>query len=254
MEEIEDKLKSLENFITNNSDSNKSREETIDCFNNENKEIYTSGEIVNFQDNNKNDKSLISALIDNNTITAIEIAKKQYENLENQKNIANKMSKVVNRKTNADIDTANLKVEKQEKNNKVKKQEIKNELLKLKNEKIYMQREQMHQLKMQKTRHRLEKYGELLTRHCQKKVKDKDGKWQYQVDSNGKPLINAPNGFTLFWLIILDSIVQFLNLGAEVISKTNKVVLKSLGIIFIILLLLVPPFRDWLLSLIGVKF
>ena len=48
-------------------------------------------------------------------------------------------------------------------------------------------------------------------------------------------------------------IVQFLNLGAEVIGKTNKVVFKSLGIIFIILLLFVPPFRNWLLGLIGIN-
>lgn len=197
------------------------------------------------------DNKLVTALINNDT--AIDMARKQYEDLKNQKNIANKMSKVVNRKTNADIDTANLKVEEQEKDNKVKKQEIKNELLKLHNDKVYMQREQKHRLKMQTFQHRKEKYGELLTRHCQKKVKNKDGKWEYLTDENGKPLINMPNGFTLFWLIVLDSIVQFLNLGAEVIGKTNKVVFKSLGIIFIILLLFVPPFRNWLLGLIGIN-
>ena len=197
------------------------------------------------------DNKLVTALMNNDT--AIDMARKQYEDLKNQKNIANKMNKVVNRKTNADIDTANLKVEEQEKDNKVKKQEIKNELLKLHNDKVYMQREQKHRLKMQTFQHRKEKYGELLIRHCQKKVKNKDGKWEYLTDENGKPVINMPNGFTLFWLIVLDSIVQFLNLGAEVIGKTNKVVFKSLGIIFIILLLFVPPFRNWLLGLIGIN-
>lgn len=196
------------------------------------------------------DSKLVTALINNDT--AIDMAKKQYEALKNQKNIASKMSKVVNRKTNADIDTANIKVEEQEKDNRVKKQQIKNELLKLHNDKVYMQREQKHRLKMQKFAQRKEKYGELLTRHCQKRQKNKDGKWEYLTDENGKPIINMPNGFVLFWLIVLDSIVQFLNLGAEIIGKTNKVVFKSLFIIFIILLLFVAPFRTWLLGLIGI--
>lgn len=197
------------------------------------------------------ESNLVSALINNDT--AIDMAKRQYEDLKNQKNIANKMGKVVNRKTNADIDTANIKVEEQEKNNKVKKQKIKNELLKLHNDKVFMIREQKHRLKMQKFQQRKEKYGELLTRHCQKKRKNKEGKWEYITGEDGKPEINMPNGFTLFWLIVLDSIVQFLNLGAEVIGKTNKVVFKSIGIIFILLLLLVAPFRSWLLGLIGIS-
>lgn len=196
------------------------------------------------------DNKLVTALMNNDT--AIDMARKQYEDLKNQKNIANKMNKVVNRKTNADIDAANIKVEEQEKDNRVKKQQIKNELLKLHNDKVYMQREQKHRLKMQKFAQRKEKYGELLTRHCQKRQKNKDGKWEYLTDENGKPIINMPNGFVLFWLIVLDSIVQFLNLGAEIIGKTNKVVFKSLFIIFIILLLFVAQFRTWLLGLIGI--
>lgn len=199
----------------------------------------------------ESENSLVSALMNNNE--AIKIAKQQYEDLRNQKDIANKMSKVVNRKTNADIDTAKIKVEEQEKDNKVKKQKIKNELLKLHNDKVFLEKEQKHRLKMQKKQQRIEKYGELLTRHCQKKRKNKEGKWEYIVDENGKPDINMPNAFTLFWLIVLDSIVQFLNLGAEVIGKTNKVVFKSLGIVFIVLLLFVAPFRNWLLGLIGIK-
>lgn len=43
------------------------------------------------------DSKLVTALINNDT--AIDMAKKQYEALKNQKNIASKMSKVVNRKT-----------------------------------------------------------------------------------------------------------------------------------------------------------
>ena len=221
-------------------------------------EIEREKAIVIQEDNNavsevipEQENQLVSALMNNDT--AIEMAKKQYEDLRNQKNIANKMSNVVKRKTNADIDTANLKVEEQEKDNKVKKQEIKNELLKLHNDKVYMQREQKHRLKMQKFEHRRQKYGELLTRHCQKKIKNKEGKWEYQKKKKGRPVINMPNGFTLFWLIVLDSIVQFLNLGAEVIGKTNKVVFKAMGIIFIILLLFVAPFRSWLLGLIGIN-
>ena len=197
------------------------------------------------------DNQLVAALINNET--AIEMAREQYQDLKNQKNIAGKMSKVVTRKTNADITTANLKVEEQEKDNKVRKQEIKNALLKLHNDKVYLQNEQKHRIKMQKFQQRKEKYGELLTRHCQRKRKNKEGKWEYVTDETGKPLINMPSGFVLFWLILLDSIVQFLNLGAEVVGKTNKVVFKSLGIIFFILILVVPPFRSWLFGLVGIN-
>ena len=72
-------------------------------------------EITTIQDDN----ALVNALVNNET--AVDIAKQKYQDQKNQKNIANKMGKVVNRKTNADIETANIKVEEQEKNNRVKK-------------------------------------------------------------------------------------------------------------------------------------
>ena len=103
------------------------------------------------------DNQLVAALINNET--AIEMAREQYQDLKNQKNIAGKMSKVVTRKTNADITTANLKVEEQEKDNKVRKQEIKNALLKLHNDKVYLQNEQKHRIKMQKFQQRKETLG-----------------------------------------------------------------------------------------------
>ena len=194
--------------------------------------------------------ALVTALVNNNS--AIDIARKKYEEQKNQKGIANKMGKVVNRKTNADIDTANLKVEEQEKANKVKRQEIKNELLKLKNEKIYLKKEQKHRLEMQRARHIREKYEDLLLRTCRKKQKGEDNKWHYVDDKDGNPVINIPGRIRFFFIRLFDGIVSGLNQIAEIFGALNKGVLKGGLIIFILLLLFVAPFRTWLLGLIGI--
>ena len=199
----------------------------------------------------ESENKLVTALINNDT--AIEMAKKQYEDLRNQKNIADKMSRVVNRKTNADIDTANIKVEEQEKDNKVKKQQIKNELLKLKNDRIYLVKEQKHRLEMQRAKQLREKYEDLLLRTCRKKQKGEDKKWHYVNDENGKPIINVPGKIRFFFIRLFDGIVSGLNQIAEILGAINKSVLKGSLIVLILLLLLVPPFREWLLGLIGIN-
>lgn len=197
------------------------------------------------------ENQLVASLLNNDT--AIEMAKKQYEDLRNQKNIADKMSKVVNRKTNADIATANIKVEEQEKNNRVKKQEIKNELLKLKNDKIYMLKEHKHRLEMQRAKQLREKYEDLLLRTCRKKQKGEDKKWHFVDDENGKPIINVPGKIRFFFIRLFDGIVSGLNQIAEIFGALNKGVLKGSLLIFILLLVLVPPFRSWLFGLIGIS-
>ena len=197
------------------------------------------------------DNKLVNALMNNDT--AIEMARKQYEDLRNQKNIADKMNKVVNRKTNADIDTANLKVEEQEKDNKVRKQKIKNELLKLHNDKVYLKKEQKHRLEMQRASQLREKYEDLLLRTCRKKQKGEDKKWHYVDDENGKPIINVPGKIRFFFIRLFDGIVSGLNQISDIFGAINKGVLKGSLIILILLLLLVPPFREWLLGLIGIN-
>lgn len=197
----------------------------------------------------ENDNKLVDALVNNET--AISIAKKQYEDLANQKQIAKKMGNVVNRKTNADIETADLLVKEQEVSNKVKKAEQRNKLLQLKNERTYLKREQKHRLQMQREKQLREKYGDLLLRTCRKKQKDENGKSVFVNDKNGDPIINVPSPFAFFWIRLWDSVISTLNQTADIFGALNKNVLKGGIFLIIMLLVFVPPFRSWIFGLIN---
>ena len=197
------------------------------------------------------DNEFVQAMTNNEV--AIQMARDGYNDIKNQKNIAKGIKKVAIDNTKTDIETAKIKVEDKKKNNKVKRQEMKNELYKLKQDKIYLEKESKHKLAMQRFNQRKEKYGDLLLRHCRKKVKNAEGKWEYQVDDNGDAIINMPNGFVLFWLIVFDSIVMFLNQTAEIFGSLNKIVFKVFWIILILIVLFIPPVRQWLFGLIGLN-
>lgn len=197
------------------------------------------------------DNEFVQAMTNNEI--AIQMARDGYNDIKNQKNIAKGIKKVAIDNTKTDIESAKIKVEDKKKNNKVKRQEIKNELYKLKQDKIYLEKESKHKLAMQRFNQRKEKYGDLLLRHCRKKVKNAEGKWEYQVDEKGDAIINMPNGFVLFWLIVFDSIVMFLNQTADIFGSLNKIVFKVFWIILIVVVLFIPPVREWLFGLIGLN-
>lgn len=197
------------------------------------------------------DNKLVSEILSNDT--ALEIAKTKFEDIKNQKHLATKMGKVVNKKADTDIETADLKVEQQRLANKVEKARQKNELLKCKADRKYLIKESKHKLNMQKFAHRKEKYADLLLRHCRKRVKNAEGKWEYQTDNEGNAIINMPNAFTLFWLIVFDSIVMFLNQTADIFGGLNKIVFKVFWWALILVILLVPPVRQSLFGLIGIN-
>ena len=196
--------------------------------------------------------SLVNEIMSNET--ALEMAKQKFEETKNQKNLAKSMGKVVNKKAHTDIESADLKVEQQRLANKVEKARQKNELLQCKENRKYLIKESKHKLAMQKFKQRKEKYSDLLLRHCRKKVKNSEGKWEYQTDKNGDAIINMPNTFVLFFLIVFDSLVMFLNQTADVFSGLNKIVFKIFWIIVICLILFVPPIREWLFGLVGINF
>lgn len=198
----------------------------------------------------RQENTLVNALVNNET--AIDIAKEQYKDLKNQKQIAKKMGNVVNKKTNADIETADLLVKDQIVGNKVKKAEQRNRLLELHNERVRLKKEQKHQLEMQRARHIREKHEDLLLRTCRKKQRGEDGKMHFVNDEYGKPIVNIPSKFSFFWIRFWDSIVSTLNQTAEIFGAINKNVIKGGFIILICLILFVPPIRIWLLGLIGI--
>jgi hypothetical protein len=189
-------------------------------------------------------KDIVSEIADNKV--AIEIAKQKYNELGQQKKFANKISDVVARKSNADIDSASIKVESQEKDNKVARAKIRNELIKLRADKKYIRREQKHRLEMQRKEHIEDKYKDLLMRTCRKRQKDENGKWQYMDE------YNVPSSIKLGILLFFDTIISTLNAVALVFGALNKTVLKGLFIILLVLFLFVQPFREMMLGLIGI--
>lgn len=212
--------------------------------------VETTNKVDNYELQTQDNK-LVNAVMENDT--ALEIAKAKFEDIKNQKNLASKMGKVVNKKANTDIESADLKVEQQRLANKVEKARQQNELLKCQEERKYLIKESKHRLQMQKFAQRKEKYADLLLRHCRKKIKNAQGKWEYQTDKDGNAIINMPNAFTLFWLIVFDSIVMFLNQTADIFSGLNKVVFKIFWIVLICLFLFIQPIREWLFGLIGIN-
>lgn len=198
------------------------------------------------------DNQFVNAMTDN--AVAVQMAKDQYGNIKNQKSIAKGIKDVAIDNTKTEIDSAKIKVEEKKKNNKVKRQEINNELFRLKKEREYLERDQKHRLEMQRAQHLKEKYEDLLLRTCRKKQKGEDGKYHFVNDKDGNPVVNIPSKFRFFWIRLFDGLVSTLNQTAEIFGALNKNVLKGGLIILILLLLLVPPFRNWLFGLIGIKF
>jgi len=197
------------------------------------------------------DNEFVKAMTDNSV--AVGMAKSEYEKLKNQKKIADKIGQVANENTKTEIESARLKVKEKDKNNKIKKQEINNELLRLKNERTLLIKEQKHAIEMQRARHIKETYYDLLLRTCRKKQKDDNGKLQYISDKDGNPIINIPSRLRLCLLRFFDGLISTLNQTAEIFSALNKNVVKAGFIILILLLIFIPPFRVWLLSLIGIS-
>jgi hypothetical protein len=217
----------------------------------QNKDLKLIAEEIKTRELAINENKFVDAMTSNNV--AIEIAKKEYETLKNQEGIAKKIGKVIKENTEVEIETAKIKVEEKDKDNRVKRQEIKNDLLRLRNEKIYIKKEHKHKLEMQRARQIREKYEDLLLRTCRKKQKDENGKWMFVDDENGRPIVNIPNKIRLFFLRTFDGLISTLNQTADIFGLLNKNVLKGGFIILILLLIFVPPLRVWLLGLIGIK-
>lgn len=205
--------------------------------------------LVEYSENESN--GLVNALMDNSE--AIKMAKDQYKSLRNQKDLAKGMNKVVTDKAKADIETAHLKVNEQKVNNKITRAEQRNKLIQLNAEKKYLEREANHKLQMQKFKQIKEKNYDLLLRYFRAKHKDENGKWVYESDAEGNPIIHMPSRFGLAMVRFFDSLTATLNQIADAVGGLNKVVFKGIGIVFILLLLFVPPFRQWLLGLIGIN-
>ena len=193
---------------------------------------------------------LVDALLD--TTDALDMAKEQFKNIKNQKNIARKMENVAKEKVNADIESANLQVKDQQVSNKIKRAEQRNKLIQLNADKKYLEKEAKHRLKMQSFKQMKEKNYDLLLRYFRAKHKDENGKWVYETDAQGNPTIHMPSRFSLMLVRFFDTLTNTLNQVADAVGGLNKVVFKMLFIILLAIVLFVPPVREWLLGLIGI--
>ena len=196
------------------------------------------------------ENKLVGALL--NTDEALDIAKKQFKNIKNQKDIARKMEKVAKDKVNADIDTANLQVKDQEVSNKIRRAEQRNKLIQLNADKKYLEKEAKHKLAMQKFKQMKEKNYDLLLRYFRARHKDENGKWVYETDAQGNPIIHMPSRFSLAMVRFFDTMTNTLNQIADAVGGLNKVVFKGLFFILLLVVLFVPPVREWLLGLLGI--
>ena len=193
---------------------------------------------------------LVDALT--NVTDAVGIAKEQFQNIKNQKDIAKKMGKVAKSKVETDIDTANLQVKDQKVNNEIKRAEQRNKLIQLNAEKKYLEKEAKHKLKMQKFKQMKEKNYDLLLRYFRARHKDENGKWVYETDAQGNPIIHMPSRFSLAMVRFFDSLTNTLNQVADAVGGLNKVVFKGLFFVLLLVVLFVPPVREWLLGLLGI--
>lgn len=213
-----------------------------------NEEDMQNGILTQYNPDSVSENELVTTLMD--TTEAVKIAKGEFANLKNQKNIAKKMGKVVSEKTNADIEKAQLQVEDQKVDNKIKRAEQRNKLIQLDAEKKLLEREAEHKLQMQKFKQIKEKNYDLLLKYFRAKHKDEHGKWVYESDQNGNPIIHMPSSFSLRLIRFFDATTSTLNQIAEAVGGLNKIVFKGGIVLFILLMLFVPPLRNWILSLI----
>lgn len=196
------------------------------------------------------ENKLVDALLDTND--ALDMAKKQFKNIKNQRDIAQKMEKVAKEKVNADIETANLKVKDQQVSNKIRRAEQRNRLIQLNAEKKYLEKEAKHKLQMQKFKQMKEKNYDLLLKYFRAKHKDENGKWVYETDAQGNPIIHMPSRFSLGMVRFFDSLTNTINQVADAISGLNKVAFRGIFFVLLGVFLLVPPAREWLLGLLGI--
>jgi len=172
--------------------------------------------------NTQQENSLVESIKNNET--AIELAKKKFNEIGNQEKIGNRMNEIVKKKVNADMNEVETTVIEQQTNDNIKRAELRNRLYKAKTEHKTLVRERRHELKMQKYRHRKDKFGELLKRH--------------NIDY-------LPGIVKIYIILALESIVETLNQTADIISKVNKNLVRSVFIILVLILIFVEPVREW---------
>ena len=145
---------------------------------------------------------------------------------------AENLAKIADKALVVDAEKASLRVEEQEADNKVRKQEIRNRLIVLKAEAIRLQKEQEQLNKEQKADH---------------KKRNKDAKWELYKDKLTKMKYSyVPCGFVLAMLLFFDGVRSFFD-GINTVSTAIVKALKWVVIFGVLSAVIysVPILREW---------
>jgi hypothetical protein len=175
-----------------------------------------------------------SAIID----TKQKIVKRAIEKINDEKIIkkhSDNIAKISDQALKVEAEKQRLKVEQVNADNKVEAQEIKNRLIVLKTEAKRLKAEQKQVLAEQRAEH---------------KARNKAAKWEIYKDKLTKMNYSyVPNAFVLTLLLFFDGVTSFFD-GVGKVSTSIVKALKWIIILsaIIIILLIIPVTRDWLLS------
>lgn len=157
------------------------------------------------------------------------------ENTESEKNDGEE-SKLADELRKAEEERENLRVQKEQADNKIRKQEIKNDLIVLKAKAIRLKREQRQLIKEQKIDH---------------KVRNKEARWQLHKDSlTQMKYTYVPNLIILYVLLFINGVTGFFK-GLRAVNPTLLKVIRWMVVIGIILAILfsIPSTNQWLRNL-----
>lgn len=149
---------------------------------------------------------------------------------------AESIAKITDRAMEVDAERVSLSVAQQDADNKVTKQQIRNQLIVLKAEAERLEKEQKQLSKEQKADH---------------KARNKQAKWELYKDKLTKMKYSyVPNVFILSMLLFFDGVRSFFD-GLGTVSTAIVKAFKWVILIGVILIVLfaVPVTREWLLNL-----
>ena len=157
------------------------------------------------------------------------------ENTESEKKDGEE-SKLADDLRKVEEERENLRVQKEQADNKIRKQEIKNDLIVLKAKAIRLKREQRQLIKEQKIDH---------------KVRSKEARWQLHKDSlTQMKYTYVPNLIVLYVLLFINGVTGFFK-GLRAVNPTLLKVIRWVAVIGIILAILfsIPSTNQWLRNL-----
>lgn len=151
---------------------------------------------------------------------------------------AEQLKDIADRSLDVQAETASLVVQQQDADNKVRKQEIKNQLIVLRAEAGRLEKEQKHLNNKQKAEH---------------KAENKQAKWELYKDKLSKMgYTYVPNVVILAMLLFFDGVKSFFD-GLGTVSTAIVKACKWVFLIGAILIVLfsIPVTREWIINLLS---